>query len=131
MTFLLAFVAASLFACGAWLLMQRRLSRIIIGIGLLGHGANMLLITAGGKGGDAPLIGRGTGPYSDPLPQALGLTAVVITFGVTALLLALGFRSWQITGDDRVEDDLEDRLVERRAEEFDEYEPSDSSGEEA
>jgi len=131
MTILLAFVAATLFACGTWLLMQRRLSRIIIGIGLLGHGANMLLITAGGEGGRAPIIGRGDGPYSDPLPQALGLTAVVITFGVTALLLALGFRSWQITGDDRVEDDLEDRLVERRSEELDEYEPSDSSGDES
>jgi multicomponent Na+:H+ antiporter subunit C len=128
MTVLLAFVAALLFACGAWLLMQRRLSRIIIGIGLLGHGANMLLITAGGKAGRAPIIGPGDGAYSDPLPQALGLTAVVITFGVTALLLALGFRSWQITGDDRVEDDLEDRLVERRSEELDEFEPSDSSG---
>jgi multicomponent Na+:H+ antiporter subunit C len=128
---LLALVAATLFACGAWLLMQRRLSRIIIGIGLLGHGANMLLITAGGKGGAAPIIGGEDGVYSDPLPQALGLTAVVITFGVTALLLALGFRSWQLTGDDRVEDDLEDRLVERRAEEFDEYESSDSADDES
>jgi len=131
MTILLALVAAALFACGSWLLMQRRLSRIIIGIGLLGHGANMLLITAGGDGGAAPLIGADRAPYSDPLPQALGLTAVVITFGVTALLLALGFRSWQITGDDRVEDDLEDRLVERRKEELDEYEPSDSSSDNA
>jgi multicomponent Na+:H+ antiporter subunit C len=130
-TVLLAFVAASLFACGAWLLMQRRLTRIIIGIGLLGHGANLLLITAGGEGGRPPIIGPGAGPYSDPLPQALGLTAVVITFGVTALLLALGFRSWQLTGDDRVEDDLEDRLVERRADELDEYEPSDSSGDDS
>lgn len=127
MSVLLALVAAALFACGVWLLMQRRLSRIIIGIGLLGHGANMLLITAGGEGGAAPIIGRGEGPYSDPLPQALGLTAVVITFGVTALLLALGFRSWQLTGDDRVEDDLEDRLVERRAEEIDQFDASDSS----
>ncbi len=125
MTVLLAFVAALLFACGAWLLMQRRLSRIIIGLGLLGHGANMLLISAGGTAGREPIIGPGDGPYSDPLPQALGLTAVVITFGVTALLLALGFRSWQITGDDRVEDDLEDRLVERRR---DEFEPTDRSG---
>ena len=128
MTVLLAFVAALLFACGAWLLMQRRLSRIIIGIGLLGHGANMLLISAGGTAGREPIIGPGDGPYSDPLPQALGLTAVVITFGVTALLLALGFRSWQITGDDRVEDDLEDRLVERRRDDLDEFEPTDSSG---
>lgn len=131
MTVLLAFVAALLFACGAWLLMQRRLSRIIIGIGLLGHGANLLLITAGGEAGREPVIGPGDGAYSDPLPQALGLTAVVITFGVTALLLALGFRSWQITGDDRVEDDLEDRLVERRSEELDQLETSDSAEESA
>jgi multicomponent Na+:H+ antiporter subunit C len=111
--------------------MQRRLSRIIIGIGLLGHGANLLLITAGGEAGREPIIGPGDGPYSDPLPQALGLTAVVITFGITALLLALGYRSWQLTGDDRVEDDLEDRLVERRREALDEFESSDSSGDAA
>ena len=45
MTILLALVTAALFGCGTWLLMQRRLSRIIVGIGLLGHGANLLLIT--------------------------------------------------------------------------------------
>lgn len=114
MTILLATVTAVLFACGTWLLMQRRLSRIIVGIGLLGHGANMLLIT-GGERGVAPIIG--TAPdgssYADPLPQALALTAIVITFGVTAFLLALGFRSWQLTGDDRVEDDVEDRIIAR------------------
>lgn len=116
MTVLLAAVAALLFGCGAWLLMQRRLSRIIIGIGLLGHGANLLLVTSGGRGGGRmPIIGSDEplGAYSDPLPQALALTALVITFGVTAFLLALGFRSWQITRDDRVEDDVEDRLVSR------------------
>lgn len=128
MSILLAFAAAMLFACGSWLLMQRRLTRIIIGVGLLGHGANLLLITAGGEAGRAPIIGSGDGGYSDPLPQALGLTAVVITFGITALLLAFGFRSWQITGDDRVEDDLEDRLVELRRDEPVEVEPADSAG---
>ncbi len=117
MTVLLAFVTAVLFACGSWLLMQRRLSRIIIGIGLLGHGANLLLVTAGGGPGRAPIIGEGSGDYSDPLPQALALTAIVITFGVTAFLLALGFRSWQLTRDDAVEDDVEDRLIARRASE--------------
>lgn len=129
MTVLLAFVVAVLFGGGAWLLMQRRLSRIIIGVGLLGHGANLLLITAGGDSGRAPIISDGVGDYSDPLPQALGLTAVVITFGVTALLLALGFRSWQITGDDRVEDDLEDRLIDIRRDVASETEtePTDSS----
>ncbi|MDJ0769120.1 MAG: NADH-quinone oxidoreductase subunit K [Ilumatobacter sp.] len=123
MTVLLALVTAVLFACGSWLLMQRRLSRIIIGIGLLGHGANLLLVTGGGGPGRSPIIGEGTGDYADPLPQALALTAIVITFGVTAFLLALGFRSWQLTRDDRVEDDVEDRLVARRAAEGAEGEP--------
>ena len=115
MTVLLAATTAVLFACGTYLLLQRRLSRIIIGIGLLGHGANLLLMAAGGRPGPAPLVPEGADPnaYADPLPQALALTAIVITFGVTAFLLALGFRSWQITADDRVEDDVEDRIVAR------------------
>ena len=115
MTVLVAFVAAALFACGSFLLMQRRLSRIIIGIGLLGHGANLLLLVSGGGAGPAPIVPEGANPddYADPLPQALALTAIVITFGVTIFLLALGFRSWQLTRDDRVEDDIEDRIVAR------------------
>ena len=62
-----------------------------------------------------PIIGsdENGGAYADPLPQALALTAIVITFGVTAFLLALGFRSWQIDRDDQVEDDIEDRFVAR------------------
>ena len=117
MTILLAFVTAVLFGCGTFLLLQRRLSRIIIGIGLLGHGANLLLMASGGPPGPAPIVGEGADParYADPLPQALALTAIVITFGVTIFLLALGFRSWQLTRDDRVEDDVEDRIVARRA----------------
>jgi multicomponent Na+:H+ antiporter subunit C len=121
MTILVAAVAAVLFGCGTWLLMQRRLSRIIIGVGLLGHGANLLMIVAGGPGGRAPIIdGTGdvdsAGRMADPLPQALALTSIVITFGVTAFLLAMGFRSWQLTRDDEVEDDVEDRLVARERE---------------
>ncbi len=115
MTLLLALVVAVLFGLGSWLLMQRRLSRIIIGVGLLGHGANLLLVTSGGPGGRAPIIGGDDGAesYADPLPQALALTAIVITFGVTAFLLALAYRSWQITRDDLVEDDVEDDFVAR------------------
>jgi len=116
MSIAVALVTAVLFGTGSWLMMQRRLTRIIIGIGLLGHGANLLLVSSGGPSGDAPIIsGEVTGRLSDPLPQALALTAIVITFGVTALLLALGYRSWQITKDDVVEDDVEDRRVLRRS----------------
>lgn len=128
MTVLLALLAAILFGCGTWLLMQRRLARIIVGVGLLGHGANLLLVTAGGAAGRAPIIGgEGAGAYSDPLPQALALTAIVITFGVTALLLALAFRSWQITGDDAVEDDVEDRIVARLNQELPAAESDDGA----
>ena len=112
MSVLLALTAATLFALGTWLLLQRRLTRIVIGIGLIGHGTNILLITSGGGGGIPPVIGKGDkADFADPLPQALALTAIVITFGVTAFLLAMAYRSWQLTHDDVVADDLEDRLI--------------------
>ena len=115
MSVLLAFTAAALFSLGTWLLLQRRLTRIVIGIGLIGHGTNILLITSGGGGGIPPVIGKGDKEdFSDPLPQALALTAIVITFGVTAFLLAMAYRSWQLTHDDIVADDLEDRLIAAR-----------------
>ena len=113
MTIVLAAVAASLFATGTYLVLQRKLSRIIIGLGLLTHGANVLLITAGRRG-NPPIVGTGSAAeFADPLPQALALTAIVITFGVTTLLLALGYRSWLLTSDDEVQDDVGDRAVAR------------------
>ena len=113
MTILLAACAAGLFAIGTYLVLQRKLSRIIVGLGLLTHGANLLLIGSGRRG-DPPIIGFGdVGSFSDPLPQALALTAIVISFAVTTLLLALAYRSWMLTHDDEVEDDIGDRDVAR------------------
>lgn len=113
MTIMLAATAAVLFALGTYLVLQRKLSRIIIGLGLLTHGANLLLITAGRRGAP-PIIGTAeTARFGDPMPQALALTAIVITFGVTTLLLALAYRSWLLTSDDEVQDDVADRAVPR------------------
>src|SRR6187549_3590826 len=113
MSVLLAVAAAALFGIGTYLLLQRKLSRIIIGLGLISHGGNVLLMTSG-RGGLAPLVGAGdSADLADPLPQAMALTAIVITFGVTALLLALAYRSWQLTRDDEVQDDVGDRAVAR------------------
>ena len=116
MSIVLAATAAALFGVGTYLVLQRKLSRVIIGLGLLTHGANVLMITAGRRG-DAPLIDpddpRSASQFADPLPQALALTAIVISFGVTALLLALAYRSWVLTEDDEVADDVEDRSVAR------------------
>ncbi|HEX7133077.1 MAG TPA: NADH-quinone oxidoreductase subunit K [Iamia sp.] len=112
MSLVLAVATALLFSLGTWLLLQRRLSRLIIGLGLIGHGANLLLMLSGDERGVAPFVGATDGErVADPMPQALALTAIVIAFGLTAFLLALAYRSWQLTGDDLVEDDIEDRRI--------------------
>ena len=116
MTILLAVLVAWLFAVGTYLLLQRALTRIVLGLGLLGHGAVLLLITVGGRAGDPPLVGKdadGVG-VAAPLPQAFALTAIVIGFGMTAFLLALAYRSWVGTNDDEVQDDVEDRRIARQ-----------------
>jgi multicomponent Na+:H+ antiporter subunit C len=110
-TILFAAGAAALFTLGTYLVLQRKLSRVIIGLGLLTHGANILLITSGRRG-SPPIIGEGNpADFSDPLPQAFALTAIVITFAVTMFLLGLAYRSYQLTRDDEVEDDVGDRAV--------------------
>lgn len=114
MTVMLAATAAALFGIGTYLVLQRKLSRIIIGIALLSHGANVLMVGSGDAGG-APIIGNGSlDDLADPLPQALALTAIVISFGVTSLLLALAYRSWLLSSDDEVQDDIEDDRIARR-----------------
>ncbi|MGF1665193.1 MAG: Na(+)/H(+) antiporter subunit C [Acidimicrobiia bacterium] len=108
-------VASVLMGIGTYLILQRLLSRVIIGLALISHGVNLLIMVSGGIGGQPPVLGDGIDPatVSDPLPQALVLTAIVITFGVTAFLLALALRSWLLTGSDAVEDNPEDRRIAR------------------
>jgi multicomponent Na+:H+ antiporter subunit C len=113
----LAVTSGVLYAVGTYLLLQRTLTRIVLGLAMLGHGANLLLLLSGGRAGRAPIIGSGDGDLADPLPQALALTAIVITFGVTAFLLALAYRSWRVRHDDDVEDDVEDRRIARLGQE--------------
>jgi multicomponent Na+:H+ antiporter subunit C len=126
-TVLLAATAAVLFGIGTYLVLQRKLSRIIIGIALLSHGANVLLVGSG-SAGRAPIIGNGdVDGLADPLPQALALTAIVISFGVIALLLALAYRSWLLAHDDEVQDDIEDDLIARRGSPDDELAAGDPS----
>ena len=99
-----------LFASGTFLLLQRSLTRIILGVGMLANGVNVLILAIGARSGEAPIIGR-DGEFTDPVPQALVLTAIVIGFGITAFLLALAWRGWTIDGNDVVEDDDEDKRV--------------------
>ena len=113
MSVLMAFTAAVLFGIGTYMMLQRKLSRLIIGLGLIGHGANVVFVTAARRG-EPPLTGTGDpAEFADPLPQSLVLTAIVISFGTTALLLALAYRSWLLTADDEVADDVDDRIIGR------------------
>ncbi|TDD76150.1 Na(+)/H(+) antiporter subunit C [Actinomadura darangshiensis] len=108
----LVVTVAVLFATGFDLLMQRSLIRVVVGFMLLGHGANLVLLLAGGAAGAPPLLGGGSArTMADPLPQAMALTAIVITFGVTAFLLAMAYRSRRLLGEDEVQDDVEDRRI--------------------
>lgn len=112
----LVVVMGALIATGVYLLLERSLTRVLIGVALVGNGVNLLILIAGGAAGAPPLIGSSDEPMSDPLPQALVLTAIVITLGFTAFILAMAYRSWQLHGHDEVQDDVEDRRIARRAE---------------
>lgn len=97
---------------GLYLITARSLSRVILGFSLLGHASVLGLITAGGPRGEAPIAGQAdTAALSNPLPQALALTAIVISFGLTLFLLALAGRQQSLSGNDQVEDDIEDRRI--------------------
>lgn len=99
-----------LFATGTWLVLHRTLTRIVLGVGLLANGVNLLIVETGSRPGEVPIVGR-EGDFTDPLPQALVLTAIVIGFALTAFLAALAWRSAVDDGDDEVEDDVEDRIL--------------------
>jgi multicomponent Na+:H+ antiporter subunit C len=99
-----AIIVGLLAAGGTYLILQRGIVRIALGFVLLGHAATTLLIASGGVGRRAVPFAGGEGLLADPLPQAFALTAIVISFGITAFLLALAFRSRDALGHDDVED---------------------------
>lgn len=99
-----AIIVGLLAAGGTYLILQRGIVRIALGFTLLGHAATTLLMAAGGTSTrGVPFAGSGA-EAADPLPQAFALTAIVISFGITAFLLTLAFRSRDAIGHDDVED---------------------------
>jgi multicomponent Na+:H+ antiporter subunit C len=97
---LFACVVGGLYAAGLYLMLRRSIIKVILGLSLLGHAANLLIFTAAGlTRGRAPLVpvsGQvSANAIADPLPQALILTAIVIGFGVVAFALVLFRRGWQ------------------------------------
>lgn len=112
----LIIIMGVLFAAGVYAMLERSLTRVLIGFLLLGNAANLFLLVVMGQPGVAPFFGAAgeDEKYSDPLPQALMLTAIVITFAVSAFLLALIYRSWQLGQADTVVDDEADLAVRGR-----------------
>jgi len=112
----LIIIMGALFAAGVYAMLERSLTRVLIGFLLLGNAANLFLLVVMGEPGVAPFFGAADSPeeMSDPLPQALTLTAIVITFAVSAFLLALIYRSWQLGQADTVEDDEADLALRAR-----------------
>lgn len=125
----LILIMAVLFACGVYAMMERSLTRVLIGFLLLGNATNLLLLIVMGVPGKAPFFGE-EGALTDPLPQALTLTAIVITFAVSAFLLALIYRSWQLGQADTVEDDEDDIALRERTDAEDEIIDDESTPEE-
>ncbi len=105
MEIVMSFAVGLLFAIGAYLVMTRSLLRIILGTALLSHAVHLLLLTMSRlKTGAAPLLGEKSGVYTDPLPQALILTSIVISFGVTSFFFVLAYRAYQELGTDDMEE---------------------------
>jgi multicomponent Na+:H+ antiporter subunit C len=112
----LVLAASALIGCGVHLALERSLTRVLIGLLMLGNGVNLLFLVASGPAGRAPIVGGAeAADMSDPLPQALVLTAIVISLGTSAFVLAMAYRSWQLNGHDDVQDDVEDRTIRRLA----------------
>ena len=109
---ILVVVVAVLVAGGIFLVQERSLSRVAVGLILVTNGVNIMFLLAAGPPGGAPIVGTvPESEMSDPLPQAMVLTAIVISLALTAFLLSMAYRSWQLYQHDEVQDDLEDRRI--------------------
>ncbi|CAM3221186.1 Na(+)/H(+) antiporter subunit C [Filibacter tadaridae] len=98
---LITILAGVLVTVAVYLLLSRNLIRVILGTAILSHAVHLLIMTMGGlKKGSVPLLGEHAEKYTDALPQALILTAIVISFAVTAFLLVLAYRTYKETGSD-------------------------------
>ncbi|CAJ1585764.1 Na(+)/H(+) antiporter subunit C [[Mycobacterium] wendilense] len=109
----------ALVSCGVYMLLERNLTRMLLGLLLVSNGINLLILYSGGRSGNPPVYGRSSAnetTTADPLAQAMILTAIVITMGVAAFVLALTYRSYRLTTAEEVADDIEDTSISKAAE---------------
>lgn len=112
----LVILAGILVAAGVYLLLERSLTRVLVGILLASNGVNLLFLVAAGPALRGAFVGLNLPEeMTDPLPQAMVLTAIVITLASLAFLLTMAYRSFQLNGHDEVADDVEDAQIRRLA----------------
>jgi multicomponent Na+:H+ antiporter subunit C len=107
-------------SAGVYLVLERNLTRMLLGLLLIGNAVNLLILTVGGPKGNPPVRGRtsvGETVDADPLAQGMILTAIVISMGIAAFVLALAYRSYQLTTEEEVANDEEDTRVARQSQE--------------
>jgi len=93
-----------LFGCGVFLMLRARTFPVILGLNLISYAVNMFLFVSGRLAINAPpIIQAGLEHYTDPIPQALALTAIVIGFGMTAYIVTLALRGLSESGDDHID----------------------------
>lgn len=113
----LCLLVGVLSACGVYLFLSRSLVRILFGMLLMGNAINLLFMVSSGEPGRAPITRLyEASEMSDPLPQAMVLTAIVISLAMSAFVMALAHRSWQLSHTDLVQADTESARISRRAE---------------
>ncbi len=101
---IMAILIGLLAAIGTYLILSKQMLRVILGLSLITHAVNLLLLTSGGlKTGHPPLLSEKSKVFTDSIPQALILTAIVINFAVTAFLLVLSYRTYKLYGTDDLE----------------------------
>ncbi|MFQ6393646.1 Na(+)/H(+) antiporter subunit C [Nocardia sp. KC 131] len=107
-----------LVACGVYLILERAVSKMLLGMILFGNAVNLLILTVGGSSGRPPIrdAGNPREQMADPLSQAMVLTAIVITMGLAAFVLALAYRSYSLTTMEDVQNDQEDVDIAARRE---------------
>lgn len=111
--FLLA--SGAMMAAGVYLVLSRAMTKMLLGLLLIGNAINLIIIQAGGRAGSPPIMGRDSKPYgdqiADPLAQAMILTAIVISMAMTAFILTLAYRQYRYRTDDVIEDDVDDAAI--------------------
>ncbi|HHU68458.1 MAG: Na(+)/H(+) antiporter subunit C [Corynebacterium humireducens] len=114
----LLLAAGTMVSAGVYLVLDRAMTKMMLGLMLIGNGANLLILQAGGPAGSPPIMGRESLFYgealADPLAQAMILTAIVIAMAMTAFILTLAYRQYRYRTADVIEDDIEDAAIAAR-----------------